>query len=311
MSILLYIVGAIAIMLGVGMAGWGIPINEFSFGNTLIVSGVTLTSGGLIVVGLAAVVGRLKRVAEALAARTAIAEHPPFDLLPEAPVADALPPRAPFTPPPPRAEAGSREPPAPSVPPPFEAKEPTVAVPPHLPNPEASSFAFKDEVLLPAAAEPSREDGAPPRLNGGGLRQAPRFEPPVEPTLPPPRETPPSIFESMWPPEPEPRRTGSTAAPKPAPKFEPKPEPAFEPKPEPEFEPFGDSTPPTPESKPEAATAPPKRDVAILKSGVVDGMAYTLYVDGSIEAQMPQGTLHFASIDELRSHLEKTTPPAS
>jgi len=47
------------------------------------------------------------------------------------------------------------------------------------------------------------------------------------------------------------------------------------------------------------------RAVAILKSGVVDGMGYTLYVDGSIEAELPQGTLRFASINELRSHLEK------
>jgi hypothetical protein len=45
--------------------------------------------------------------------------------------------------------------------------------------------------------------------------------------------------------------------------------------------------------------------VAILKSGVVDGMGYTLYVDGSIEAELPDGTLRFASIHELRTHLEK------
>jgi hypothetical protein len=47
------------------------------------------------------------------------------------------------------------------------------------------------------------------------------------------------------------------------------------------------------------------RSVSILKSGVVDGMAYTLYADGSIEAQLPEGTVRFASIDELRDHLEK------
>ena len=29
-------------------------------------------------------------------------------------------------------------------------------------------------------------------------------------------------------------------------------------------------------------------------------MGYTLYVDGSIEAELPQGTLRFASINELR-----------
>ena len=52
---------------------------------------------------------------------------------------------------------------------------------------------------------------------------------------------------------------------------------------------------------------PKPRAVAILKSGVVDGMGYTLYVDGSIEAELPQGTLRFASINELRSHLEKNS----
>ena len=51
---------------------------------------------------------------------------------------------------------------------------------------------------------------------------------------------------------------------------------------------------------------PAEHAVAILKSGVVDGMGYTLYVDGSIEAELPQGTLRFASINELRGHLEKT-----
>ena len=41
----------------------------------------------------------------------------------------------------------------------------------------------------------------------------------------------------------------------------------------------------------------------ILKSGVINGMAYTLYTDGSIEAELPQGTLRFGSLDELRDYL--------
>ena len=45
--------------------------------------------------------------------------------------------------------------------------------------------------------------------------------------------------------------------------------------------------------------------VTVVKSGVVDGMAYSLYSDGSIEAQMPEGMMRFASIDALRSHLEQ------
>ena len=43
----------------------------------------------------------------------------------------------------------------------------------------------------------------------------------------------------------------------------------------------------------------------ILKSGVIDEMAYTLFTDGSIEANMPDGTMRFASIEELRQHIEK------
>ena len=57
-----------------------------------------------------------------------------------------------------------------------------------------------------------------------------------------------------------------------------------------------------------AAPAPRSEDqpqVTVLKSGVVDGMAYSLYSDGSIEAQMPEGMMRFASIDELRAHLDQ------
>jgi hypothetical protein len=45
---------------------------------------------------------------------------------------------------------------------------------------------------------------------------------------------------------------------------------------------------------------------SVLKSGVVNGMPYTLYSDGSIEAQLPEGTLRFDSITELRSHIEQS-----
>jgi hypothetical protein len=44
----------------------------------------------------------------------------------------------------------------------------------------------------------------------------------------------------------------------------------------------------------------------VLKSGVVNGMPYTLYADGSIEAQLPEGTLRFGSITELRNHIEQS-----
>ncbi len=40
-------------------------------------------------------------------------------------------------------------------------------------------------------------------------------------------------------------------------------------------------------------------------------MAYTLFSDGSIEAQLPQGTLRFGSIIELRHHIEQPPPDAA
>ena len=68
--------------------------------------------------------------------------------------------------------------------------------------------------------------------------------------------------------------------------------------------------PAAPQAREEARTARPSpadeaRPVAILKSGMIDGMAYTLFADGSIEAVLPSGTLRFASVDALRLHLEK------
>jgi hypothetical protein len=98
---------------------------------------------------------------------------------------------------------------------------------------------------------------------------------------------------------------------RPEPRPEQRPEPRSDQRPEPRFEP-----PPAPRerigSPGNGATREPMpppaepRTIAILKSGVIDGMAYTLYTDGSIEAELPQGTMRFASIDDLRSHLEKT-----
>jgi hypothetical protein len=56
--------------------------------------------------------------------------------------------------------------------------------------------------------------------------------------------------------------------------------------------------------RPQEASGEQTHAAAILKSGVVDGMAYTLYADGSIEAKLPHGTVKFGSIAELRAHIE-------
>ena len=57
--------------------------------------------------------------------------------------------------------------------------------------------------------------------------------------------------------------------------------------------------------QPPRQPVPEPPQVTVLKSGVVDGMAYSLYSDGSIEAQMPEGMMRFGSIDELRAHLDQ------
>jgi hypothetical protein len=43
-----------------------------------------------------------------------------------------------------------------------------------------------------------------------------------------------------------------------------------------------------------------------VRSGIIGGMAYTLYADGSIEAELPLGTMRFASIEDLRAHVART-----
>jgi len=41
----------------------------------------------------------------------------------------------------------------------------------------------------------------------------------------------------------------------------------------------------------------------VYRAGVIDGMAYTLFMDGSIQAELPQGTVKFANIDDLQKYL--------
>jgi hypothetical protein len=51
-----------------------------------------------------------------------------------------------------------------------------------------------------------------------------------------------------------------------------------------------------------AAPAAPA-EPAVYRSGVIDGMAYSLFMDGSIAAELPQGRVKFASVDELQKYL--------
>lgn len=67
------------------------------------------------------------------------------------------------------------------------------------------------------------------------------------------------------------------------------------------------ATPPpaAPLVRPVPKPASPQNGAAstVYRSGVIDGMAYTLFMDGSIQAELPQGTVKFANIDDLQKYL--------
>jgi len=322
MSVLLYILSGITIMAGAALVGFGIPINEFSFGNTLISIGVTTIVGGLIIFGLGVGVGQLHRILDALTTRP-----PRPDLtheLMEAPLSAPAP------------DGGHGQ-----IPVPPKAKVEAFPPQPHpldevlLPHPphEAPYREGDDRLVAPTLHNPDEPPG------GAAQPEAPPLPPRPRPMVPPlaaggsdkvqrrdegvasARGRPPMAGKA-------PVIEGHKVEVKPEPRLDLRPrvdtraeqagtQPEFKPEPKPSI-PI--EAPPTEMMSPrEFASRPPampveaegqpqgggRRSAAILKSGVVDGMAYTLYVDGSIEAELPQGTLHFASIDELRSHLEQ------
>ena len=277
MSVLLFVVGVLVAALGVGMVGYGIPVKEFSFGNTLIVAGTTAVVGGIIVFAIGAAVGQLQRIAEMLAVRTPEQPSQPFEK---------------FEPP-----SSTRAAPAPNRIP-FPARpKPAVDIPETIPEPPAPAAPVAEEHPAPIAAPMLRNPDLPvaaveqfevQEYENVSLSPQPQMAAPApteiaEPPPPPPprmeRQSQASYFDTMWPADSRPPKRPVIEEPKPEPKPELPPAPA-----------------------PDVASEP----VAILKSGVVDGMGYTLYVDGSIEAELPNGTLRFASINELRDHLAKS-----
>lgn len=104
-----------------------------------------------------------------------------------------------------------------------------------------------------------------------------------------------SLFDSLWPKSQRASPQIQTAVAVPA-IVPPPPPPGAQPTQE-----------PASAGKPAAAPQPMSVAASILKSGVVEGMAYTLYSDGSIEAELPGGALRFRSITELRNHIEQNS----
>jgi hypothetical protein len=319
MMIVLMAIGLLVAAAGFVTIGFGIPINAFSLGNTLIIAGTVAVSGGLVLIALAVLIGQLRRIAETLK------DHPGLltdriesRLSPVTTIASVAANASSRTEPAPEVETPAVEEPRPAVAAAqasgpldwLRSKSRTIGGSTTTPS-EAPVVEVADEAPLSPkpphrpAMSPAMENSFEPKLwspsrPGGPLepRVGPRVEQPM-PRANPQAESPKERerFDLVWP-------DRSVPSPTPQPGEPAKREPTLE-----------MPLPPIP-ARPRDARASerrvesvmpkptPERGPAILKSGVIDGMPYTLYADGSIEAELPTGTVKFASVDALRAHLE-------
>ena len=287
--IVLLVAGIGFLLAGLVAIGSGIPINEFGFGNTLIVSGTVAACTGMLLLGLWTAVRELKNIARRLGPATeALAEQPvqaaPALATPRQQAAEAALPE----------NAGSAEaatpPPAPSQP--WHAEAPPRD---RVQNGGAATTAAADagaaakprrNLLFSSTSRKERERAEARTTDPSSGDAHPELS-----TAPPAAEPRPASFDDAWP-RPERSRGVDVAPPRRTVR-----NPST----------FSEDSP---ASGGVDRSPPPVRNddpaqVTVLKSGVVDGMAYSLYSDGSIEAQMPEGMMRFASIDELRAHLDQ------
>jgi hypothetical protein len=305
MLMALLIAGIVFLLAGLGGVALGIPVKEFSFGNTEILAGVIVACTGAIMISLWVSITELAKLARrAGSAVVAPMPRPPFSL------PSALTDPSPY-------ERGMEDN---GVLPDLDEVE---AEPELEPKPAAAALPWRQEnasrgrrgeTPLPEEELPPVPSAIKPRRNllftstrlereRSEARAAESEIADSSPAAPPPplpfklEAAQPASFEDTWSqpdrariPDAGPRRAlgrGPLAA------AERRPTAADR------------LMPPPSEQEHEAAPDEGSPQVTILKSGVVDGMAYSLYSDGSIEAQMPEGMMRFASIDELRAHLDQ------
>jgi len=275
MTVVWLVAGIGCLLAGLLAIGFGIPVKEFSFGNTLILTGTVAACTGMIMLGLWMVVRELKNIARRLVPAVAT-EDEGLLFSPDQPTAENArnaEPSAPLSPPW-HEDAGSRDRARGDVP---SAPEPV----------EAASAAKQRRNLLFSSSSRRERERAQARTTDPS---APDARPlPVAPSGSDTTEEPRATFEDAWPKSERstadalPRRSGRAPSS------------------------FTEASADAVDAE-RPAPAPRQEDqptVTVLKSGVVDGMAYSLYSDGSIEAQMPEGMMRFASIDELRAHLDQ------
>ena len=268
--IMLLIAAVGALVAGVLAIIYGIPVKEFSFGNTMVLAGVIGICTGILMFGLWVAVREMRAVALRISAPASAGLHDPS--LPELghPAMSLSDRRGP--------DLGAA-PVQPARPAQLQ-REPAIA--PSLPPDEPQPPAF------PPFPQAEIADRPPPEAA------------PVAAPEPPPKPRRNLLFESSV------RKDRDRAASTAAPAIETGPRAAID---DPIAQRGADradrlqrTRSPSTFSEPATNGSP---DVTVIKSGVVDGMSYSLYSDGSIEAQMPEGMMRFASIDELRAHLDQ------
>lgn len=295
MPIVLLLLGVVTTAAGLVLVGSG--FRDGAFQTDVLTPGTIAAVGGLLLIAFGLAVREMRRIEQSFAARSA-SRAPRLD--------DAAAAVAAFSAaaPPSLAEEKHEPPPlpaAPGAPEPhadeavierLRAKIPTI---PRVENGRLTetadlSQALRETAGLDESAEVRGVAAMARAANGSAaaVRSMPRLD--LKPRLATaaPDKAKVSVFNTFWPAAPRrDKEAGQPAAPAIS-------SPPQEPRPAPD--------PAHAAAAPAAthATAP----VSVLKSGVVEGMAYTLYSDGSIEAQLPQGTLRFGSISALRSHIE-------
>jgi hypothetical protein len=279
---MLLIAGIAVLAAGLLAVVFGIPVKEFSFGNTLILAGAIAACTGVIMLGLAVVVRELQNIARRLGpANSAGAARAKSEPQLQAPANLA------------GAEPAGKQSPSVSSPAPWQEgegardRERGDGAPEAAPPEPAAATKPRRNLLFSSSSRRERERAAQAPDGAAADSVSPPAAPPVPP--PAPKEPAPASFEDAWPQSDRARsdalrrtRTPSTFA-----------------------EPNAAAPAPAPERPAPSVRSEEPAPVTVLKSGVVDGMAYSLYSDGSIEAQMPEGMMRFASIDELRSHLDQ------
>ena len=287
--------GAAITAAGFALVAPGVSLQDHAFDVNAATPGIIAIIGGCVLIGLSLVVRALSRVERALTARAPARPAPAAETSSNSATDGAGEPRVALP-----SDANTTA----------EASTETAAAEqaPIQSAPEKSAVGERidsapvvdagDVSLLPK--EPTRADedrGVPQSLSNGKLNGASHTTAAPRLAGGPGRRPQPknSIFDTLWP-----KASAAAAVTQPAPAAQPLAAAAL-------VQPAQSPTEPTPAASAAAPAHPSQTaaSVSILKSGVVEGMAYTLYSDGSIEAQLPGGTMRFSSITDLRSHIEQ------